>query len=355
MLLIVVSSGTDWQVAGDPNAKPRLAIRIVPDKPTLIKLYRRRHALRSKDIKEKIATVKRRLAVRKAERLAQEKELAEKAAAKEAAELAAQRERRAAKAAARAAGLNTVASDSNKSDESVSLESVIPLKPLIEEKEVVAVDPVAEYAEAAKQHKKKFRISIHSMKAKCQKMSIAHSRRLEDFFQMEFGTEQCWFSNSVSLLPGNYYVYAHCSFCKPEAKLDEYVNELIKKYDSSDIAAEDRATAAGNALADEYASVINSKPWKESMHSGSNDQYLPKVYMQVSSRNCLDLISLSGDAAHPKESVEHVAIPVSTWPLMSESQNEAGSRGLAELMSNLRKEALSLNITLKKLQRKMKR
>ena len=350
----MIFSGTDWQVAGDPNAHPKMAIRIVPDKPTLFKLYKRRHALRSKDIKEKIAAIKRRLAARKAERLAQEKEQAELAAAKEAAELAAQRERRAAKAAARAAGLNTVASDPKNSDESITSDTVVPMKPLIEEKVEVQVDPAVEYAEAAKKHKKKFRISVHSMKAKCQKLAIAHARRLEDNFQMEFGVEQCWFSSSVSLLPGNYYVYANCSFSKPEIELDEYVNELIKKYDSSDISAEDRATAAGNMLADEYANVMKSRPWKESLHSGSKDQYLPKIYMQVSSTNCLDLLSLSGANGHPIESVERVAIPVSTWPLMSESQSEAGSRGLALLISNLRKEALSLNITLKKLQRKMK-
>jgi len=381
-----LSSGTDWQLAGDPAAGAKIRIRIVPDKATLKAIRDRRHFLRGKNLKLKILAVKSRISIRKADKAAQEKELAEIAAAKAAAEVQSVAERKAAKmkAAAARAGVSldgsaigsektAAAGDKPPDGASAPTEAGKDAKPDMETSKPAtsgskpeAKSTPMEDAPEKKKLRKKYRI-VHPYKAKCMRMIFEHNRRMEDNFQFQFSAERCWFSESVSLLPGVYYVYADVSYAGPEWQLDERLNSLIKQYDTSDLTNMEKASPLGSTFSEGYHAAMNRSPWKASVHEGSHDHYTPKVFFHVSSTNCFEAQALGPDNKtshsvkapqhqrvdeHPMQSVEHVAVPANTWPLMTESQSEASNRGVATLVAKLRQEALNLNVATQKLKRK---
>lgn len=390
-----ISSGTDWQLAGDPAAGARIRIRIVPDKATLKALCDRRHFLRAKNLKLKILAVKSRISVRKADKAAQAKELAEMAAAKAALEIQSTADRKTAKlkAAAAKAGVNvdgsvlekpevtveTVEQPTAKMEPEKLVTSTVEegLKPKLEagaETKTSADAPggsapsFGEVAPEKKKLRKKYKI-VHPYKAKCMRMLFEHGRRLEDNFQWQFSAERCWFSETVALMPGVYYLYADVSYAMPEWQLDERVNNLIRQYDISDMTNVEKASALGSVFAEGYHTAMARSPWKASMHDGSHDGYTPKVYLHVSSTNCFESLALPPDnttvhsvkapqhqhvETYPIESVADVAVPANTWPLMTESQSEASNRGMATMISKLRQEALNLNVATQKLKRKCK-
>lgn len=361
-ICINTCSGTEWSIAGDPTNRPQIRIRIVPSERTLYKLQDRRAQLRAKVIKAKIANLKRTMHVRKQQRIAQEKELAELAAAK--------------------AAMEINGDDDTGSNDSEETESVKSARPVATEevnesdKDIKATDPYVSKKPKAPRRKKEKIYKLPgtlSLREQAQKTIRAHRRRLRDFFQHEFAAEQCWLSDVVPLLQGTYYIYADIQYCKNEFDLDKNANTIIRNTNESDYSVVDKASAARTDLADSYRAVMARSPWKDSLHDGSHDDYAPKVFMHMSSTSNFTVTALPtnnptprGDSkkhkrphsrlksrmSYPLESVSDVPVPINTWPLMTESQEEASSRGLSNLLSQVRGDAIELNAVVRKIIRR---
>ena len=226
------------------------------------------------------------------------------------------------------------------------------------------------------------------MREQALKTIRSHRRRLRDYFQYEFAAEQCWMSVVIPVLPGEYYIYADIQYCRNEFDLDKNANTIIKNTNESDYSVVDKSSAARTDLADSYKAVMSRSPWKDSLHDGSNDDYKPKVFMHMSSTSIYNVVPLStsntnhhhsthrtdskkhkrphsnhshshsksrASTNYPLESVGDVPVPIDTWPLMTESQEEASSRGLSNLLGQVRGDAMELNAVVRKvIRRKMR-
>lgn len=322
-------SATDWGAVANTPAKVRVRIRPTPD--TLRELQYRRYFYRKRYLIQRITTIKQRMQTRKALRLAQEKEMAELAAARAALSINLP--------AKEGSSDSLLATESNKTP-------TVDAKPDTAPPENGPDKPVAPSL-STKRNRRKY---VFSMKTKAAKLQKQYNRQLEGQFIKEFGLERSWMSQTVSLLPGTYIVSADVSFSVPELALDPYVNSLIIETNAHDVSTVDKASALVSAVDDAYNGVLRNTPWKEMTHLGTDDNYTPKVYLQWSSCTDFELSEVTNGLGkeYGNPSLENVVVTRDTWPLTTECQSEAASRGLSQLLTQLRKNALQLRASVAK-------
>lgn len=143
-------------------------------------------------------------------------------------------------------------------------------------------------------------------------------------FDRTFFSDSSWVSDCVSLYPGEYHIYA----------------ESIFKISKEQLAALDKPLD------------VNEVPWKE----GYNLADELRLWAHASSHGQFELRPLRPTEASVGDSggLTSIYIPPDTWPFLTESQDEIGSKGLMEMLSRLREEAAVLGAKVLTLSRKYK-
>ncbi len=127
----------------------------------------------------------------------------------------------------------------------------------------------------------------------------------EEWFEIRDAAEQCWMSKSVKLYPGEYYILADVTYDVP----DEKMFHLASPKDKTEC------------------------PWLDGRPLEVN-----KIWLQVSSVGQFQMKCMFDPKECPKHaaSVSNVVVTPPRWPFSAENQEETASRGLQQVMVDLR-------------------
>jgi len=137
---------------------------------------------------------------------------------------------------------------------------------------------------------------------------LRKERLLElEWFETRASAEQCWISKSVKLFPGEYYVLADVSYDLPDKKMYHLASPREK----------------------------SEWPWLDGRPLEVN-----KVWLQASSIGQFQVSCLWDQKECPKHgmSVSSVTMTPPKWPFSAEVQDETASRGLIQMVSDLREQ-----------------